>query len=102
MRRVPHASHGSFNPFAISNKEAHIVNGNINHFEKANNFKENTHSKDDSINYSKKDVEKSAGPYTIINPNKTICAPYSQGNIALFWVKCWSSMCRHVTVCIDI
>ena len=28
-RRIPHASHGSFNPFVISNKEAHIINGNI-------------------------------------------------------------------------
>ena len=30
------------------------------------------------------DVEKNPGPYTIIDPNKTISAPYSQGNIALF------------------
>lgn len=29
LRRIPHASHGSFNPYAISNKQAHIINGNI-------------------------------------------------------------------------
>ena len=29
LRRIPHASHGSFNPYVISNKEAHIINGNI-------------------------------------------------------------------------
>ena len=29
LRRIPHASHGSFNPFVISNKQAHIINGNI-------------------------------------------------------------------------
>jgi len=31
FRRIPHASHESFNPFAfvISNKQAHISNGNI-------------------------------------------------------------------------
>ena len=30
------------------------------------------------------DVEKNPGPSTVIDSNKTICAPYSQGNIALF------------------
>ena len=29
LRRIPHASHGSFNPFVISNKQAHVINGNI-------------------------------------------------------------------------
>lgn len=29
-RRIAYPSNGSFNPFVISNKEAHIVNGNIN------------------------------------------------------------------------
>ena len=29
QRRIPHVSHGSFNPYIITNKEAHIVNGNI-------------------------------------------------------------------------
>ena len=29
-RRMAYPSNGSFNPFVISNKEAHIVNGNIN------------------------------------------------------------------------
>lgn len=29
QKRIPHASHGSFNPYIITNKEAHIVNGNI-------------------------------------------------------------------------
>ena len=40
------------------------------------------------INHSKstlsREVEKNPGPYTIIDQNKTISAPYSQGNIALF------------------
>ena len=30
------------------------------------------------------DVEKNPGPSTVIDSNKTICAPYSQGYIALF------------------
>ncbi|CAH3186820.1 unnamed protein product, partial [Porites lobata] len=34
-RRIPYPSNGSFNPFAISNKEAHILNGNINNLEAA-------------------------------------------------------------------
>ena len=29
MLRIPHASHGSFNPYIITNKEAHIINGNM-------------------------------------------------------------------------
>ena len=29
QRRIPHASRGSFNPYIITNKEAHIINGNI-------------------------------------------------------------------------
>ena len=29
QRRIPHAWHGSFNPYIITNKEAHIINGNI-------------------------------------------------------------------------
>ena len=27
-RRIPYASNGSFNPYIITNKEAHLVNGN--------------------------------------------------------------------------
>jgi hypothetical protein len=30
------------------------------------------------------DVEKNPGPNTVIDSSKTICAPYSQGNIVLF------------------
>ena len=29
QRRIPHAWHWSFNPYIITNKEAHIINGNI-------------------------------------------------------------------------
>lgn len=29
LRRIPHASHGSFNPYVITNKEAYIINGNM-------------------------------------------------------------------------
>ena len=29
LRRIPHASHGSFNPYVITNKEAHIINGDM-------------------------------------------------------------------------
>ena len=32
-RRLPYPSSGSFNPYVISNKEAHIINGNINNKE---------------------------------------------------------------------
>ena len=39
-RRIPYASNGSFNPFAISNKEVHIVNGNINNLETSELYKE--------------------------------------------------------------
>ena len=28
-RRIPHASNGSFNPYVITNKHAHIINANI-------------------------------------------------------------------------
>ena len=28
QRRIPHASHGRFNPYIITNKEAHTINGN--------------------------------------------------------------------------
>ena len=31
-----------------------------------------------------RDVEKNPGPSTVIDPNKTVCAPYSHGNISLF------------------
>ena len=31
-----------------------------------------------------RDVEKNPGPYTVIDSNKTISAPYSQGNTAMF------------------
>ena len=43
-RRIPYPSNGSFNPFAISNKEAHILNGNINNLEAAKEFEENSYS----------------------------------------------------------
>jgi len=29
LRRIAHGPHGNFNPFVISNKQAHIINGNI-------------------------------------------------------------------------
>ena len=29
QQRIPHASHGSFNPYIITKKEADIINGNI-------------------------------------------------------------------------
>ena len=29
VRKIQHASHESFNPYIITNKEAHIINGNI-------------------------------------------------------------------------
>ena len=38
-RRIPYPSNGSFNPFAISNKEAHIWNGNINSSENTEQFR---------------------------------------------------------------
>ena len=39
-RRIPYPSSGSFNPLAISNKEAHILNGNINNLETEKLFEE--------------------------------------------------------------
>ena len=36
--------------------------------------------------------KKNRGP--VINSIKTIQAPYSQGNV---WVKCWYTVCSHVT-----
>ena len=44
FRRIPYPSNGSFNPFAISNKEAHTLNGNINNLEAAKQFEENSYS----------------------------------------------------------
>ena len=29
LRKIHHASHENFNPYVITNKEAHIINGNI-------------------------------------------------------------------------
>ena len=29
LRRIPHALHGSFNPYVISNIEVYIINGNM-------------------------------------------------------------------------
>ena len=29
LRKIHHASHENFNPYIITNKEAHIINGNI-------------------------------------------------------------------------
>ena len=43
-RRIPYPSNGSFNSFAISNKEAHILNGKINNLEAAKLFEENSYS----------------------------------------------------------
>ena len=43
-RRIPYPSNGSFNPFVISNKDAHISNGNINMLEAAKLFEENSYS----------------------------------------------------------
>ena len=34
-RRIPHASNGRFNPYVITNKDAHIINGNIFSSDKA-------------------------------------------------------------------
>ena len=41
-RRIPYPSNGSFNPFVISNKEAHIINGNINTLEHGKDFNKTT------------------------------------------------------------
>lgn len=55
------------------------------------------------INYCKfslsKDIEKNPGPnYNIIDPNQTICAPYSQGNIALFGLNA-GKQCVAMSLC---
>ena len=46
------------------------------------------------------DVEKNPGPSTVIDSNKTICAPYSQGNIALFIIGSNASrQCVAMSLC---
>lgn len=45
QQRIPHASHGSFNPYIISNKEAHIINGNITEGNIKNNISEMSQQK---------------------------------------------------------
>ena len=54
------------------------------------------------INHSKftlsKDVEKNPGPRTVIDSNKTISAPYSQGDIALYWANA-GRQCVAMSLC---
>ena len=54
------------------------------------------------INYCKftlsRDIEKNPGPPTVIDSNKTICAPYSQGNIALFGLNA-GRQCVAMSLC---
>lgn len=44
------------------------------------------------------DVEKNPGPVTTIDPSSTICAPYSQGNIALFGLNA-GKQCVAMSLC---
>lgn len=44
LRCIPYPSNSSFNPFALSNKEAHLLNGDINSLEAAKLLEENTYS----------------------------------------------------------
>ena len=54
------------------------------------------------INHSKftlsRDGEKNPGPHTVIDFNKTISAPYSQGNIALFGANA-GQQCVAMSLC---
>ena len=44
LRCIPYPSNGCFNPCVISNREAHIFNGNINTLKAAKLFEENSYS----------------------------------------------------------
>ena len=73
MRRIPHASNGSFNPFAISNEEAHIVNGNVNNDEKEKQLKKTINERDAT------DSERLSNPnhfrnYCLSHAGKCSCA----------------------------
>ena len=79
-RRIPYPSNGSFNPFAISNKEAHALNGNINNSEAAKLFEENSYSfgRDHFSNYCLK------------NNGKISCA------VDCFLELCYGVFCNHL------
>ena len=57
------------------------VHKNLNH--RVNHFKSNLSG----------DIETNPGP--VINSTKTIQTPYSQ--CSNLWVKCWYTVCSHVT-----
>jgi hypothetical protein len=44
------------------------------------------------------DIEKNPGPSTVINPSKTICAHYSQGNMTLFGLNA-GRQCVAMSLC---
>ena len=79
-RRIPYPSNGSFNPFAISNKEAHILNGNINNLEAAKMCEENSYSfgRDHFSNYC------------LNNAGKFSCA------VDCFLELCYGVFCNHL------
>ena len=89
-RRIAYPSNGSFNPFIISNKEAHIVNGNIN--TKANKVLEEKHNaifdSTDSIctyMYEGSNVRDYFHNYCLTNVGKFPCA-----------VDCFLELCYFV------
>ena len=79
-RRIRYPSNGSFNPFSISNKEAHILNGNINNLEAAKMFEENSYSfgRDHFSNYC------------LNNAGKFSCA------VDCFLELCYGVFCNHL------
>lgn len=89
-RRVAYPSNGSFNPLIISNKEAHIVNGNINS-EATKVLKEKHNAICDSTDsictymYEGSNVRDYFRNYCLINVGKFSCA-----------VDCFLELCYFV------
>ena len=75
-RRIAYPSNGSFNPFIISNKEAHIVNGNINS-EATKVLEEKRNDSTDSVctyMYEGSNVRDHFCNYCLTNVGKFSCA----------------------------
>ena len=86
-KRIPYPSNGSFNPFAISNKETHIINGNINNQDNAKQLNQTTCI---SVNNSSSGVilcRNHFQNYCLTIPGKLSCAVdcFLELCYAIFW-----------------
>ena len=70
QRRIPHASHGSFNPYIITNKEAHIINGNITE----GNIKNNKATSARQLSLETNDNRRHFMNYCLTHPGRYSCA----------------------------